>query len=76
MKNAILRMIRRIVGDDSIECNEELIESELLDSIGMAILIANLEEEFCITIDIEDVIPDNFSSVDDIEAMIIKYKED
>ena len=54
--------------------NEPLnfIEEGMLDSFDVINLVTALDSEFGISIDGTDVLPDNFSSVEDIEALLRK----
>ncbi len=73
MRTQILELLQdinpEIVDDDSVE----LVEDEIIDSFDIANLVANLEEAFGIEIDGEDIIPENFNTISDIEALIQKY---
>ena len=54
--------------------NEPLnfIEEGMLDSFDIINLVTALDSEFSISIDGMDVLPDNFSSVERIEALLKK----
>ena len=54
--------------------NESLnfIEEGMLDSFDIINLVTTLDSEFGISIDGMDVLPDNFSSVERIEALLKK----
>ena len=56
------------------EFNESLnfIEEGMLDSFDIINLVTTLDSEFGISIDGMDVLPDNFSSVERIEALLKK----
>lgn len=58
--------------DDSINYEKEkaLIDDRLLDSFAVISLIGELEETFEIQIEASQIIPDNFNSVEAMEAMI------
>jgi acyl carrier protein len=47
-----------------------LIEKQVLDSFGMLKLISLIEEEFDVTIDDEDVVPDNWRSIRHIAGLV------
>ncbi len=55
---------------DSLETDESILEQGLLDSAGIFELIIFLEKEFEITVEDEEIVPDNFDSVDTISAMV------
>jgi acyl carrier protein len=46
------------------------LEGGVMDSLDMANLVAFLEEEFDLTIDVRDIVPDNFRTVRDIERLV------
>lgn len=52
----------------------ELVTGGLLDSFDIIALITELEESFDIEIDLEDVVAENFESVDAIAALVEKCK--
>ena len=54
-----------ILGDD-----EPLIESGIIDSMGIMTLLAFVEEQFSIEIQGDDLIPENFASISTITALV------
>ncbi|MEO1789599.1 MAG: acyl carrier protein [Pseudomonadota bacterium] len=55
----------RAVGDD-----ENLLLSGLIDSLGVFELIAFLEKSFGLTIPLDEVVLENFTSIDTIDAYV------
>jgi acyl carrier protein len=53
-----------------IDDDYPLLEKQVLDSFGMLKLISLLEEEFDVTIDDEDVVPDNWRSIRHIAGLV------
>ena len=51
------------------------IEEGMLDSFDLVALVSDLEQQYGIIIDGEDVIPENFESVNAIEQLINKSKK-
>ena len=49
-----------------MESNEDLFDKEILDSLQMVNMVSLIEEKFEIKIDVEDLIPENFSTVNGI----------
>ena len=47
-----------------------LIEEQIIDSLGIVSMVSFLEERFAITIESEDVILDNFETLDAISAFV------
>ena len=50
--------------------DQSFLESGLIDSTGILEVIAFLEEEYEITIEDEEMIPDNLDSIDNIVAFL------
>ncbi|MDG1689731.1 MAG: acyl carrier protein [Flavobacteriales bacterium] len=48
------------------------IENDILDSLDIIKLVVALEEEFSISIDAEEVVPENFESIQFITKLIVK----
>ena len=53
---------------------DDLIESGIIDSLGIQKLLAFLESRFSIHIADEELIPENFNSVGSIDSFISKKK--
>ncbi|MGA2222956.1 MAG: acyl carrier protein [Syntrophobacteraceae bacterium] len=58
-------------GRFSLEDNDNLIERGVIDSLGIMKLLAYLEETFSISISDEELIPDNFETIDAISAFVV-----
>ena len=54
--------------------SESLLEAGIIDSMGMVDLIGHLESEFGISIDEDDMTPENFDSVDAICTYVSQKK--
>lgn len=53
-----------------------LIDGHFLDSLSIISLIAELEDEFDITIPTVEIIPANFNSAEDIWALVTRLQEE
>lgn len=60
---------------DYREC-ENLIDGHYLDSLSILSLVAELEEEYDITIPTVEIIPDNFNSARNLWTMIQRLQEE
>lgn len=60
---------------DYMNCYD-LIDGHHLDSLSILALVAELEEEFDITIPTVDIIPANFNSAENMYAMIVRLQEE
>lgn len=75
MQEKIADLLRDINGKDRIsDFNMDLFENDMLDSLGIAQLVAALEENFSVEIDPEDILPENFSTINEIDALVHKDK--
>lgn len=54
----------------------DLIDSHYLDSLTILALVAELEENFDITIPTVEIIPANFNSAEDMWTMITRLQEE
>lgn len=54
----------------------DLIDGHHLDSLSIISLVAELEEEYDITIPTVEIIPENFNSAESLWAMIVRLQED
>lgn len=66
-----------LFGDDSrtIAGSDSLIQNDLMDSTGILELVAYLEDHFGISVDDEDIVPDNLDSIDRITAYVARRQE-
>lgn len=72
----LLRILEDINPDIDYKVCEDLIDGHLLDSLSIISLIAELEDEFDITIPTVEIIPDNFNSAERMMAMIERLREE
>lgn len=49
---------------------DDLLESGIIDSLGILDLVAFVEKEFGIAVSDEDLLPENFNSVDHLAAFV------
>jgi len=59
---------------DSLGDDEQLVESGIIDSLGIMTLLSFLEEKFSIQISGDDLIPENFETVSTIVNLIERYQ--
>ncbi|HEY1854930.1 MAG TPA: acyl carrier protein [Solirubrobacterales bacterium] len=58
-----------------LDHGDDLLASDQLDSQGIMELVAFLEEGFSIEVRDEDLVPDNFKSVDAITALVARKQD-
>ena len=75
MQEKIAALLKEINDKDEVkDFNLNLFENEMHDSLGIDQLVASMEETFQIEIDPEDILPENFSTINEISALVEKYK--
>ncbi|TPV31831.1 acyl carrier protein [Paucihalobacter ruber] len=72
MKDKILQQLSEIRPEFDFKESSNFIAEGLLDSFDVVQLVAALDEHYNISIDGMDIIPENFSSIDSILAILIK----
>lgn len=70
MEEKIWQLLREINEDIPQNYEIGLIEGGYIDSFAIVNLVASLEEEFNIELEAEDIIPENFYSIQSIMVMI------
>ena len=58
---------------DLLSDEDQLVESGIIDSLGIMTLLSFLEEKFSIQISGDDLIPENFESVSAIVELLDRY---
>ncbi len=61
-------------GRAAIDPDEPLVSSQILDSLALLRLILFLEEQFGITIDDGELVPDNFQTINLVKTFIDQKK--
>lgn len=56
--------------ETELDDNDQLVESGIIDSLGVMTLLSFLEEKFSIQIQGGDLIPENFASISKIAALV------
>lgn len=72
MENKIIEIIEEISGYKELKNNIDidLLENEIIDSLGFIELISSLEEEFCIEIQPTQISPDTWRNVKNIKKLV------
>lgn len=75
MKEKILNILKDIRPEFDFIASLNFIEDGMLDSFDIVTLVSELEDNFDVLIDGEDVIPENFDSIESIMNIIQKSKK-
>ena len=70
MRDEILAILNDINDEIDYENTDTLIDDELLDSFDIVALVGALNEAFDIRINVVNLVPDNFNSVDAIVSLV------
>ena len=76
MKEQIIEILEDIQPEADYETCQTLIDDHILTSLDVLSLVAELEDEFDVTIPTVEIIPSNFNSVDAIAAMVERIQEE
>lgn len=70
METKIREIITELSGREITDEKINLLADGYLDSFAIVNLIAAIEDKFGITVAAEDILPQNFATIEDIAAMI------
>ena len=70
MEEQVLRLLKELQPTYAFEEGVDFIEQSYLDSFDVVTLVTELEETFSVSISALDIIPENFSSVKSICALV------
>lgn len=70
MKEKVLTLLQQELPDIDFTTDAELVSDGILDSLSITTIIAALTMEFGATIPYEDIVEENFNSVDALAAMV------
>ncbi len=76
MKEQIIEILEDIQPEADYETCQTLIDDHILTSLDVLSLVAELEDEFDVTIPTVEIIPSNFNSVDAIVEMVERLQEE
>ena len=72
MTKKIIEILNGIRPEFDFSKESEFIANGMLDSLDVITLVSDLDEAFGISIDGMDIIPENFSTVENIELLLQK----
>jgi acyl carrier protein len=70
LKKFVLTVIAADLGRDSIDPDEDLLEQGIIDSLGVMTLTTFMEDTFGIQVSDEDIVPENFQSLNVLAAFV------
>lgn len=69
----LLRIMSDIRPDIDFENETKLIDNELLDSLDIVAIVTDINDEFDIEINVNDLLPENFNSAEALYELIQKH---
>ncbi len=72
MRDKIVHILNQIRPEFDFNTSSRFVDDGMLDSFDIVSLVTSLDEEFNISIDGLDIIPDNFSSIESIAQLLNK----
>ncbi len=75
MKEQVLEILTEIRGDIDFENETKLIDDNILASLDIVAIVGEFNDVFDVEISVEDLIPENFNSVDAMVALIEEAQE-
>ena len=73
MREQILALLKENFPEIDFESSEELVDDGILDSLTVTGIISVLTMELGVELPYEEIIPENFNSVDAMAALVEKY---
>jgi acyl carrier protein len=73
MRTKVVNILSEIRTEFDFSTSSNFIQDGMLDSFDIITLVTMLDEEFNISIEGTQIIPENFSSVDSICTLLLKY---
>ena len=76
MRETIIEILKDIRSDIDFENATALIDDGQLESLDIVTIVSEFNEEFDVEISVEDLVPENFNTVDAMVELISKAQED
>ena len=75
MRDTVLNILTEIRGDIDFENETKLIDDNILASLDIVAIVGEFNDEFDVEISVEDLVPENFNSVDAMAKLIEAAQE-
>jgi len=76
MKNELMEILEDLRPDVDFENEKQLITDGILESFDIVSLVGELNDAFDIDIHVENLLPENFNSVEGMLALIEKLQDE
>ena len=75
-RDELMEILEETSPEIDFETETKLIDDQLLDSFDIISIVSEINDTFDISINVNDLLPENFNSVDAILALIKKLQEE
>ena len=72
----LLQILKEVRPDVDFEKETKLIDDEILDSFDIISIVSEINDEFDIDINVDDLLPENFNTAGAIYELITKLQEE
>lgn len=76
MKDELMEILTEIRPDVDFENETSLIDDGILDSMDIVSLVGELDDAFDVTVGVENILPENFNSVDAMVKLIERLQDE
>lgn len=76
MREQLMEILKDLRPDINFEEEQELIDGGALDSFDIVSLVGEMNDAFDIEINVEELLPENFNSVDAMLQLIQKMQDE
>lgn len=76
MKEKILKILQEVHPDEDFEHAKQMIDDGILDSFDIIQIVMEMNETFDVEIQVEDLQPENFNTVDAMVELITRLQNE
>lgn len=77
MREQVMKILTEIRADvDFNDANQKLIDDKVLDSFDIIAIVSEFNDAFDVEISVEELLPENFNTVDAMVELITGLQED
>ena len=76
MKEQLLQILTEAVPGVDFETETALVDDEILESLDIVTIVSEIKDAFEVEISVDDLVPENFNSVEAMLALIQARKDD
>lgn len=73
--NDLIELLEEIRPDVDFTDTDSLVDGNVLDSFDIINIVGSINDKYGISLEVEDIIPQNFNSLESINNLILKYKK-